>query len=67
MSDEPYANIRKACLLGPILGQRVIEVTQHDEEEFRASGGNVYLHFENGYTLRVALSDVPGTVQLLAP
>ena len=67
MADEPYANIRTDSLLGPILGQRVVDVTQHDEEEYQEDGeGVVYVHFENGYTLRVVLSEEPGRVTLVS-
>lgn len=58
MSDEPYATIRDPQLLGPLVGARVIEITQHDREEFAETGESYFcLHFSNGYTLTVPVSD----------
>ena len=76
MSDDPritgdgesYANIRDGSLLGPILQQRIVEITQHDEEEFHETGeGFVCLHFENGYTLRLAITEEEGRILLTPP
>lgn len=45
-----YANIRE--MLGELIGQRVVDITQHDEEDWRARGESfVCLHFEGGGTL----------------
>lgn len=56
--DEPYANIRDIDQLGSLLGQRVIEITQHDEEDFREDGASfVCLHFENGTTVTFPIGD----------
>lgn len=51
MADH-YANIRDIDQLGALVGQRVIEITQQDEEEFKTDGAcYVALHFENGTTV----------------
>lgn len=56
--DETYANIRDDDLLGPLVGQRVIEITQHDQEEFEEDHVSyIALHFENGYTLTFQIND----------
>jgi hypothetical protein len=49
--EENYSTIRQ--FLGDIIGQRVVDVTQHDIQDWEETGsGVVYLHFENGMTLR---------------
>lgn len=56
--DAEYSNIRNEDLLGPIIGQRVLEVTQHDKSEFEENGeSRIYLHFENGYTVSFPIED----------
>ncbi len=55
--DDTYANIRDPELLGPIKGQRLVEVTQHDAEDFPITGSRIFLHFENGYTLSFPVGD----------
>lgn len=56
MAEEPYANIRE--VLGILLQQRVIEITQHDPEDWAASRDSfICLHFENGVTLRIPVGD----------
>lgn len=47
---EDYANIRE--ILAPVLGQRLLDITQHDKDEF-AEDGQCYVcfHFENGATV----------------
>lgn len=53
-----YSNVRDPDLLGPLLGARVIEITQHDPEEFdEGRGSRIYLHFENGITLSFPIGD----------
>lgn len=48
--DDPYVTVRE--LLGKLMGQRVIEITQHDEEEFITEQAcYISLHFENGLTV----------------
>jgi hypothetical protein len=56
--DGPYANIRDPELLGPFVGQRCVEITQHDREEFLEDHVSyIALHFENGYTLTFEIND----------
>jgi hypothetical protein len=63
--EESYANIRE--ILAPLLNQTVIEITQHDKEEWEEDGQSyVSLHFSNGYTLKVIISD-DGEFGLLSP
>lgn len=59
MPDDPtYSNVRHPDLLGPLLQQRLVEVTQHDKSEFEENGeSRIYLHFENGYTLSFPVGD----------
>ena len=63
MSDDneqegEYANIRHENLLAPFIGQRVVEITQHDREEWEETKQSYFaLHFENGYTLKVPIGD----------
>lgn len=53
-----YSNVRDPDLLGPLIGQRVIEITQHDKEEFVENHeSRIYLHFENGLTLSFPIGD----------
>jgi hypothetical protein len=35
-SENSYVNIRE--LLGHLVGQTIIDITQHDQEEFQATG-----------------------------
>lgn len=59
MSDEPYSNIRE--LLGDFIGCCVVDITQHDEDEFKESGDcYVALHFDNGGTITFDITDDGG-------
>lgn len=50
MDNGEYVNIRE--LLGQFIGRTVVDITQHDEEEFQDDGSSyVALHFDNGATL----------------
>ena len=56
-----YANIRE--LIGEFIGQKVIEITQHDEEYFKRTGRSfIDLMFDSGDVLRiyVLIDDLPG-------
>jgi hypothetical protein len=56
--DRTYENIRDPELLGPLLGQCVVEITQHSKEEWAETGESYFmLHFENGYTLTIKVTD----------
>lgn len=53
-----YATIRDADLLGPIVGDRVVGVTQHDEIEWLCGGPAYFcIHFACGLMLRVVIDD----------
>ena len=57
-SDPQYATIRE--ILGNTIGQRLVDITQHDEEDFDPETGDgtfVMLMFENGDTLRFSIAD----------
>lgn len=56
MSTDNYSNIRE--FLGQFVGQRLVDITQHDEEEW-AEGKEAYicLMFERGGTLTVPITD----------
>jgi hypothetical protein len=61
--DETYSNVRDPGMLGPLIGQRVIEITQHDAEEFDLYGeSRIYLHFDNGMTLSFPIGDAGFTI-----
>lgn len=50
-----YANIRE---LLPVVGRYVLDVTQHDEDEWLIAGeAYIMLHFDNGSTLRIVIED----------
>lgn len=57
--DDPiYENIRAPELLGPVHGQRVVDITQHTREEWEVTReARIYLHFENGYTVSFPIGD----------
>lgn len=57
MADEPdYSTIRK--LVGHIIGQTVVDITQHDEEEFKADGKSyIMLMFSGGDYLKVYVGE----------
>ncbi|MCI0725032.1 MAG: hypothetical protein L0338_39620 [Acidobacteria bacterium] len=56
MADENYVTIRE--VLGDLIGQKVIDITQHDEEDWdpEIGIGFVYLQFDSGDCLRFALT-----------
>lgn len=46
-------NIRDAFVLGNIIGKKVVDITQDDWDDTQQDGSvAVYLHFENGTTLK---------------
>lgn len=56
--DEPYSNIRE--ILGPLIGARVVDITQHDADEFAESQqAYVELLFDTGATLRFPVDETP--------
>ena len=54
--DEQYANIRD--ILGWAIGQRIIDITQHDQDEFAEEGSYVMFMFESGGYIRFPISDL---------
>lgn len=63
--SEPYANVRE--FMGGCIGQRVIDITQHDEDEFQEEGLSfVMLHFEDGTTVTFNVGD-DGTIVVAPP
>jgi hypothetical protein len=54
MADDAYSTIRD--ILGAFIGQRLVDITQHDEEEWEEDGqSTIYFHFENGGTIEFAM------------
>lgn len=52
------SNIRD--FLGHLLGRRVVEITQHDPEDFKQGECFVTLHFEEGTTLVFPIDKTKG-------
>jgi len=56
MSD--YVTIREH--MGRFIGRRVVEITQHDEDEYLDTGrAYVMLMFDDGATLKFPLTEAP--------
>ncbi len=54
MDDERYTTIRDPDLLGPLIGARVVDVTQHDQDEYAEDGQSYFvIHFDNGMSVTV--------------
>ncbi len=65
--EHEVENIRKT-LLGELIGQRLVDVTQHDKDEYAERGAFVTLMFENGGTLEFPVGQGEGqgfTVDLI--
>ena len=60
--------LRDPEVLGPVLGQRLLTVTDAPEDDSLEEQGNyyMYLHFENGYTVKIAIDPVEG-FEVLVP
>jgi len=58
MAQSPeYANIRQ--ILGRFIGQRLVDITQHDEEEWKAGKESyVCLMFDSGNTMTFPITDL---------
>lgn len=52
MADEPYVTIRRTCI-ARVVGARIVDVTQHDQDEHAERGSFVEFLFDNGLALRV--------------
>lgn len=51
-----YSNIRE--ILGPVIGQRLIDITQHDEDEYQETRqAFIMLHFEDGSYLKFPVEE----------
>jgi hypothetical protein len=47
MEEAPFGNIRN--ILGKIIGTRVVDITQHDKDEFAETGESfIQFHFDDG-------------------
>lgn len=57
MNEKDYTSVRDPNVLGPIIGARVVDVTQHDQEDFQEDGSRVFLHFDNGYTVTFRIGE----------
>ena len=56
MSDDTYANVRD--FLGFLIGARVVDITQHDREEWEEERRSYFvLHFDTGATLECPVGD----------
>lgn len=57
MSSD-YVNIRDIKWLGSFVGAKIVDITQHDEEEYKETGVSyVYLHFDNGGSLKFFIGE----------
>ncbi len=55
IEDEQYANIRE--ILGYMIGKKIIDITQHDQEEFEEEGSFVMIMLEDGSFLKFPVGD----------
>ena len=56
MADEQYATIRS--ILGELIGQTVLDVTQHDEDEWVQDGrAYVMIMFADGHYVKFYVGD----------
>lgn len=56
--EESYESVRNPEVLGGIIGATVVDVTQHDADEFKETGASyVALHFSNGITVTFPVGD----------
>lgn len=60
--------LRDPEILGDLLGQRLIDVTDGPDDDSLDEEGNYYafFHFENGYTVKIKVDEVEG-FEVLAP
>lgn len=64
--EEGYATVRE--LLGCILGRTVVEVTQHDEDEFMETGqAYISMHFDNGTVVTFPVGEDPVEIEEVCP
>lgn len=56
MEDEVYSNIR--MILGPLIGKTLVDITQHDKEEFAETKESyIQFHFEDGLYVKIPIGD----------
>jgi hypothetical protein len=65
MSDDgTYANIRDIEQLGRFIGCRLVDITQHDEDEWEETHESyIWLHFDNGLSIQFPIGDAGFTVE----
>lgn len=57
MADE-YSNVRDPEILGSFIGKTIIDITQHDKDEFAEDNlAYVQLHFEDGSYVKFYIMD----------
>lgn len=56
---DAYANIRE--ILGEFIGRTLVDITQHDQEEYQEDGScYVMLHFDNGGSVKFLVPEDGG-------
>lgn len=56
MKEGDYSNVRD--FLGGLVGKRVLDVSQHDREEFAETRQSyIMLMFEDGITMKIPVGD----------
>lgn len=64
-SEEVYSNIRHPDMLGPFIGKRVVDITQHDKDEWEETQQSyVQLHFEDGSYIKFPVGDEPFEIHI---
>lgn len=60
--------LRDSDILGDVIGQRLIDVTDGPEDDSLDEEGNYYVffHFGNGYTVKMKVDEIEG-FEVLAP
>lgn len=53
--NENYSNIRE--ILGHLIGKRIEDISQHDQEDFEVEGSFVMLMLEGGDYLKFPIGD----------
>lgn len=56
MAEETFGNIR--AILGKIIGTKVLDITQHDKDEFAETGQSyVQFHFDDGSYVKFPIGE----------
>lgn len=55
--EDRYDNVRQIPGIRALIGERLLDVTQEDREEFDAGERYIALHFGNGTTIRFDMTD----------